>query len=89
MASGKRMENESFVDYRKRLTQTEKALRLYCKRPFKFDQGFDSFMEMMFPIVEQENESATISAATTNIDIDDQYIKSAESINYLKSRVNL
>jgi len=89
MASGKRMENESFVDYRKRLAQNEKALRLYCKRPFKFDQGFDAFMEMMFPPVEQEMKSETTSATTTNMNIDNQYIKNAESINYLKSRVNL
>ena len=62
MASGKRMENESFIDYRKRLANTEKALRLYCKRPFKFDEGFDAFMGMMFQTRDIENNTEIISA---------------------------
>jgi hypothetical protein len=58
MASGKRMDNETFSQYRQRLWCKEKAYRLYIRR-LSGDMSFDGYVKKfmdMFNGVQDESE---------------------------------
>jgi hypothetical protein len=66
MASGKRMEDETFEDYRLRLWCEEKAFRLYTQRRFdnlSYDGCIKKIQDMMLNVADTINTETEIVSA--------------------------